>query len=324
MKGTEGLLQFLADGKFHSGQDIAHLLGCSRSAVWKKIALIRQMPGLEVDSVTGRGYRLREPLELLEQQRILAALPAQQREKLDACHVLGSVVSTNALALQHLPARERGIAWFAEHQTAGRGRRGRSWFSPFGRNIYFSLAWQFNMSLAQVSGLSIATGAVLADVLHAHGLRDHGLKWPNDLVWNKRKLGGILLEVQGETEGPATVVIGIGINLQLDDRLQQEIDQPAACLREAGLTPGRNQLAADLLGSTVEMCQVFSRQGLQPFVDRWRKFDVYSGRMVKLIGPSQVIAGTNLGVAGDGGLRLKIGGQVQTFYAGELSLRDET
>ena len=321
MQRPEALLQILADGRFHSGEEIARLLGCSRSAVWKRIAALREIPGLGVDSVTGRGYRLKQPLELLDQQKILASLPPHVAQVLQDCQVRGSVDSTNALAMQAAPEAGRGAAWFAEHQSSGRGRRGRTWLSPYGRNIYFTLAWQFNASLSEVSGLSIATGAVLAQVLRAQGLEGHGLKWPNDLLWDRRKLAGILLEVQGETDGPASVAIGIGINLDIDEQLKCDIDQPIVDLREAGVEPRRNRLAGQLLQAMVEMCLRFTREGLQPFVEDWRRYDVFTGQSVRLIGPAREEVGINLGLAKDGGLRLQTDGGEKTFYAGEVSLR---
>lgn len=321
MEKLEALLRILADGRFHSGEEIAKMLECSRSAVWKRIERLREVPGVRVDAVTGRGYRLDQPFELLDRQQILASLPAQITESLRDCHVLGSVASTNALAMQASLNVGSGAAWFAEHQSAGRGRRGRSWLSPYGRNIYFSLAWQFNASLSEVAGLSIATGAVLAEVLEQQGLRGHGLKWPNDLLWDQRKLAGILLEVQGETEGPATVVIGIGINLDIDQDLKREIDQPVVSLRDAGVPLQRNRLASQILEATVDMCQRFPDDGLRPFVESWRGYDVFVGREVKLIGPAREEAGISLGLSEDGGLRLQTGDDEKTFYAGELSLR---
>ncbi len=321
MEKLEALLRILADGRFHSGEEIAQGLGCSRSAIWKRVSRLRELPGIEVDSVTGRGYRLRRPLELLDRQAIEGSLSAQVAAALQGVHVVGSVDSTNALAMTAGPEIGRGAAWFAEHQTAGRGRRGRAWVSPYGHNIYFSLAWKFDASLPEVAGLSIATGAALAGMLETLGLSEHGLKWPNDLLWNQRKLAGILLEVQGETTGPATVVIGVGINLDLAEHTKRQIDQPAVGLSETGVDVSRNRLAGNLLESMAQMCQEFAREGLSPFIARWRDYDAFAGRPVCLVGPGRKIAGTCAGLADDGGLRLLSGGQEQVFYAGELSLR---
>lgn len=321
MQKLENLLRILADGRFHSGEEIARDLGCSRSAIWKRVSQLREIPGIEVDSVTGRGYRFKRRLELLDRQVIEDSLSAEVAASLQDVHIVGSVDSTNALAMSVGPQIGSGAAWFAEHQTDGRGRRGRTWVSPYGHNIYFSLAWSFDASLPEVAGLSIATGAALAEMLNSLGLSNHGLKWPNDILWNQRKLAGILLEVQGESNGPATVVIGIGINLDLGEQTKLQIDQPAVGLNETGLEIGRNRLAANLLESMAQMCREFARDGLSPFVRRWRDYDAFAGRPVSLVGPGREIAGTCVGLADDGGLRLLSDGREQVFYAGELSLR---
>ncbi len=317
-------MRILADGKFHSGEEIASSLGCTRSAVWKRVRAIRQVPGLGIDSVTGRGYRLQRPLELLDRARIVAPLQDLHATGLDSCEVLGSVDSTNTVASRAVVQINRGAAWFAEHQTAGRGRRGRSWVSPYGRNIYYSLAWRFDLPLAQLSGLSIACGAVLAEILQRHGLRGQGLKWPNDLLWDGRKIAGILLEVNGEPDGPASATIGVGINLDLGDDLQQQIGQPYASLRHAGLEADRNRLASDLLQGTATMCRHFTSKGLEPFLQTWRAYDVFRGQPVRLLGPNSELQGHCVGLADDGGLRLQVDGGVRTFYSGELSLRAGT
>jgi len=158
-------------------------------------------------------------------------------------------------------------------------------------------------------------------MLNSLGLSNHGLKWPNDILWNQRKLAGILLEVQGESNGPATVVIGIGINLDLGEHAKLQIDQPAVGLNETGLEIGRNRLAGYLLESMAQMCREFAQEGLSPFVRRWRDYDAFAGRPVCLVGPGRKIAGTCVGLADDGGLRLLSGEEERVFYAGELSLR---
>lgn len=324
MQSREQILHLLADGRFHSGEAIAEAIGCSRSAVWKQVQALRQETGLQVDAVTGRGYRLSCPLELLDETQIRQSLDQTAIRELDICSVLGSVGSTNALAGdRRLSGTRPAAAWFAEHQSAGRCRRGRPWDSPYGRNLYFSLAYRFDLPLGRVAGLSLAAGAVLATTLARHGLRDHGLKWPNDLLWNSRKLAGILLEAQGETDGPTQAVIGIGLNIDLDREASERIDQPAVCLREAGLRPGRNRLAGDLLGALLQMCRTYQQQGLQPFLQQWRDFDVFRGRSVRLLGPGSEVRGESLGIADDGGLQLRIDGGIRTFYGGELSLRGD-
>lgn len=322
MNRSDHILRLLSDGRFHSGEELAGHLGCTRSAIWKQVKQLRDQTALHIDSVTGRGYRLRRPLRLLDREQIVGRLSDSSAQDLQACHVLGSVTSTNALALASSPAMQGpAAAWFAEHQTEGRGRRGRTWISPYGRNLYFSLAYRFDLPMTRLSGLSIASGAVLAGVLSRHGLQGHALKWPNDLLWQSRKLAGILLEAFGESDGPACAVIGIGVNLDLGRDAAQQIDQPAVCMREAGVDVDRNQLAGDLLDAALQMCRRFATHGLAPFAESWRDYDAYQGEQVRLLGATSELRGQCLGIADDGGLRLRVGSETNTYYAGELSLR---
>lgn len=315
------ILRALSDGRFRSGQELAGELGCSRSAIWKHVRQLRQQPGIRIDAVTGRGYRLARPLELLDRAAILAQAARTAPKGLGACHVEDVVTSTNELALH---AAESGAqvtqAWFAEAQTNGRGRRGRAWYSPYGRNLYFSLLRPFDMPLHRLAGLSIAVGLELATLLNDLGLQGHGLKWPNDLHWQGRKLAGILIEARGETEGPVHAVIGIGLNLDLDGR-PGCIDQPACCLREAGLEVSRNRLAGELLGRLLVLCERFASEGLEPFARRWPDYGLYQGERVCLQGPGQRHVGILRGLSPDGGLRLEIDGAERIFHGGELSLR---
>ena len=322
MSRSEQVLLCLADGRFHSGEELAEQLDCSRSAIWKHIRQLRETTGLEVDAVTGRGYRLRKPLSLLQQSAVLQRLDSRQRAQLASVEVLGSVGSTNALAMENFP-RMRGpaAAWFAEHQSAGRGRRGRHWVTPYAGSLAFSFAYRFELPLSALGGLSIAAGAMLAQVLERHGLAQHQLKWPNDLLWQSRKIAGVLLEVFGETEGPASAVIGIGINTDLPQHQAEAIDQPAVCLREAGVHVDRNALAGDLLAASLEMCERFADQGLKGFIEDWQRFDGCAGRQVTLSSAARNIQGLALGIADDGGLRLRIDEREQVFYGGEVSLR---
>ena len=188
------LLRAIADGEFHSGEELARLLGVSRTAVWKQLQKIQAQTGLELESVKGRGYRLAQPLELLDSDRVLAGLAAPVRNLLAQFEVYEEIDSTNRLALlRALESGCRGHVIVAERQTAGRGRRGRQWISPFGRNIYCSTIWEFDGGAAALEGLSLAVGVAVASALTDVGVRGVGLKWPNDVVGGGRKLAGILL-----------------------------------------------------------------------------------------------------------------------------------
>jgi BirA family biotin operon repressor/biotin-[acetyl-CoA-carboxylase] ligase len=323
MDAQHQLIQVLADGRFHSGEDLAAELGVTRAAVWKRLKRLMGQTGLQVHAVRGRGYRLAEPLELFDADQLRAAVPALSNGRLEQLWVLPSVDSTNSyLSRQPPPATGRGLACLAEHQSAGRGRRGRSWVTPYGASLALSLAWRFDLPLATLSGLSLAVGVVLAETLQQFGLRGHQLKWPNDLHLDGRKLAGILVEARGEAHGPALAVVGVGLNLRLAGDQAQAIDQPWIDLASAGLRDvSRNQLAARLLDTLAAACERYAAEGLASFLPGWQGFDGYHGREVDLVSGERRIQGRYLGIDASGALLLERDGRPQAYHAGEVSLR---
>lgn len=324
MPGWAQILDLLADGGFHSGQSLADALGCSRSAVWKQIEALRRSTGLEVQAVTGRGYRLARPLELLDRKSVVDALSPGARISLAELHIEAVVDSTNQLALDALgTGLEAPAAWLAEHQRQGRGRRGRRWHSPYGRNLYLSLCYPFDLPMARLAGLSLAMGVAASDALAVEGLEGHGIKWPNDIYWKDAKLGGLLIEIRGEAGGPAQVVIGLGLNIDLGGPVPEWIDQPVTDLAAAGIHPSRNRLAGRMLESLLAGCEAFAAEGLDGFIHRFESFDVCRGRQVHLVVGDQRFNGVAQGVNAEGGLRLGTAGQTRVFHGGEVSLRLE-
>jgi BirA family biotin operon repressor/biotin-[acetyl-CoA-carboxylase] ligase len=321
------ILCLLADGELHSGAELASRLGVSRAAVWKALRRAADELTLEIDCLRGRGYRLRRPLELLDASRIRAGLSAPSQAQLADIEVLDAVDSTNAQLMraagQGAPA---GRVCFAERQLAGRGRAGRGWVSPFGSNIYLSILWRYPLAPAELGGLSLACGVTVACTLRDNGVGEIGLKWPNDLHWRRRKLGGLLLEVAGESQGPSHVVVGVGVNLRLSEAEAADIDQPWADLATVlgGAMPGRNALAAALVDGLLQALAHFSTAGLAPFLDDWHRLDAYVGEPVALIMGERRITGVCAGVAADGGLMLDTAEGRRTFHAGEVSLRPAT
>ncbi len=320
------LLRRLADGEYHSGEALAQALGVTRAAIWKQVQALNQVPGIEIQSARARGYRLEQQLELLDQERILARLPVNARARLAGLEVLPETSSTNDwLRDNSFPPVGTGHACLAEYQHAGRGRRGRQWVCAFGGNIYLSLAWRFDLAMADLGGLSLAAGVSVARVLGDHGLRGHGLKWPNDIYLQGRKLGGILVEASGEMEGPALAIVGVGINLRLDPSAGMAIDRPWTDMASVLDVPrDRNHLCGDLLAGLVATCQQFQDQGLAGFLEEWKAYDIYLGRQVVLEMGSQMIAGIYQGLDERGGLILETSGERRSWYAGEVSLRDGT
>lgn len=317
------LLSQLADGRWHSGEALANQLGISRAAVWKQIRGLRQM-GLEVFTLKGRGYRLAQAIEWLEPVAIKAHISPSIAKRPGAVEVLFTTTSTNQ-ALRNADPQQDPQLCFAEYQSAGRGRRGRSWHSPLGANLYFSLGWSFAASLAQPAVLGLVAGIALAERLGELGCVGLGLKWPNDLVFDGKKLGGILVEHRGEAAGPGRAVIGVGLNLNMSeattaDHIQQPWTSLAAAWRGESM-PGRNHLAGSVADSLLTALVEFERDGFKGFLGRWRALDSLMGRKVRVLDSGAGFEGQALGIAQDGGLIVRVGGAERRVHAGEVSVR---
>jgi BirA family biotin operon repressor/biotin-[acetyl-CoA-carboxylase] ligase len=321
---TRALLEALADGEFHSGEQLARSAGVSRTAIWKHLRGLSASLDLELHSVRGRGHRLARSIELLEKERITDHIHKDNLSCLGALEVFDSLPSTSAYLVekrQYWNGESR--ICFAEHQTSGRGRRGRGWVSPFGSNLYFSLHWTFDLPLTTLGGLSLASGVAVARTLESIGLPDATLKWPNDLHAKEHKIGGLLVEGFGPTEGPVSVVIGVGVNHDMPDDLADSIDQPWIDLKRAvpGIETGRNELAGLLANELLNMARVFSSDGWAAFRDDWERYDNYRGRSVEVHASNDVHRGIYRGVDDSGGMVLDTGSSRMVFHSGEISLR---
>jgi BirA family biotin operon repressor/biotin-[acetyl-CoA-carboxylase] ligase len=321
------LLAILADGEFHSGEDIAGLLSVSRSAVWKHLKWLRSLD-VEVEAIPRRGYRLARSVELLQDELILDGLSPRARECLADLEIPLVVESTNLYLIEaDAPPPGRARACMAEIQTSGRGRRGRSWLAPFGSALCMSLAWSFVEVPGTFPALGLAAGVAVAAALERLGIRGIGLKWPNDLVCGQRKIGGILVEVRSEPAGGMYVVVGVGLNVWLPAtvrlRLAEHHGVRVTDLHEiAGSeTPGRNRLAAALLETMTLSMAEFERCGFDAFLPAWSARDVMRDVPVKLAWNSGTVEGIARGVASDGALLLDRNGTLERFVAGEISLR---
>jgi BirA family transcriptional regulator, biotin operon repressor / biotin---[acetyl-CoA-carboxylase] ligase len=238
------------------------------------------------------------------------------------------VDSTNTRLLQRGPPPDgRGDACYCERQSAGRGRRGRRWLAPFGSGIAFSIGWQFAAMPTALPALSLAAGVAVARALARLGARGIGLKWPNDIWWNDAKVGGILIDLRAEAEGPAFVVVGVGLNVSLTASARSQIEATgvrAACVADAcGATPSRNAVAGTMLDELLGLLAAYSSVGFAPYHDEWCALDVLRGRRVALVGGDQPIVGTASGIDADGALRLEVGGTLRRFASGDVSVRPE-
>jgi BirA family biotin operon repressor/biotin-[acetyl-CoA-carboxylase] ligase len=317
----KALLELLADGRFHSGQELAERLGTDRVGVWKRISVLRSQ-GLDIHAVPGTGYRLSGPLALLDRELIEQALLAEVKKEL-AIEFYDRLDSTNAHLLRRVvEGVPSGTVCLAECQSRGRGRLGREWVSPFSGNVYLSLLWRFGR--AGFSGLSLAVGVAVVRALHAQGVAGVALKWPNDILWNGKKLGGVLIEVSGQEGGQYAVVIGIGLNLNLPDREAESIDQEWVDLVRVpgGRGVCRNRLIAAMLNQLVPILMTYESSGLAPYLDEWRRFHAFDGAQVCIQQGDRMQWGWVAGVTNQGLLLLDCeDGLRREFASGDVRLR---
>ncbi len=316
------ILALMADGEFHSGTELSDALGVSRSAVWKQMNGLAEL-GLQHSAVSGKGYRLDKPLELLTHLEINKTVNDQARALISSFEIHDQIDSTNnyLVARSHNNAPSGSIC-FSEYQTAGKGRRGRQWVSPYGSNIYLSILWRFQQGPAAISGLSLAIGVAVIRALKQHHVNDIGLKWPNDIYSQGKKLGGILVEVSGETDGPCSAVIGLGLNLYLPETEAETITQAWTDLSKITGENKlfRNKLAGTLLNHLLPVIAEYEGVGIKAYLDEWRDYDCLKGKSATLFIAQQQFEGIVQGIDNNGMLLIKrVDGNVQTFASGEVS-----
>lgn len=314
------LLAKLAAGPL-SGDALARELGQTRAAIWKRIQGLRTA-GVAIEGRAGDGYTLSQPVDLLDAGGVRAGLPAAADALLDDLQVTWSTVSTNTELLRCSAPPRGSRVLLAERQTGGRGRRGRDWASPLAAHIYLSVLRGFAGGLAQLGGLSLVAGVAVAEALRGLGHAQVQLKWPNDLVVDGRKLGGLLVEGGGEFAGPARAVIGIGLNVHMPPAFAERIDQPWTDLDHlAGEPVQRNAVATAVLAALLPALEQFEAEGLAPFLSRYAALDSLAGREVRVELGGAWQDGRALGLAEDGALRVEIEGREQPVHAGEVSVR---
>jgi BirA family transcriptional regulator, biotin operon repressor / biotin---[acetyl-CoA-carboxylase] ligase len=315
----------LCDGEFHSGEDLAKELGVTRSAVWKAANALRDL-GTPMEAVRNRGYKMPGASEPLAATRIREQLSAGVSDRLTRLDVAWSTASTNTeLVERPYPAQGRSEVLLAEFQTAGRGRRGRSWLAPPGGAVCLSLSWTFPEVPRDAGSLSLAVGVSVLRALSALSVPDVRLKWPNDVLIGNRKLGGILIELRAEAAGPACVVVGIGLNVALGGELIETI--AATGLQAVDLTSvmeravSRNALAAQLIENCVRGLLQFEQEGLKPFVEEWHDADALRGRPLDVSVGNDVVRGLGRGIDLSGALLVETPQGLQKFLSGEVTVR---
>jgi BirA family transcriptional regulator, biotin operon repressor / biotin---[acetyl-CoA-carboxylase] ligase len=334
MRLAMALLQALADvragesqaRRFVSGAQLATQFGVTRTAIWKAVEQLRVL-GTAVEAVTHEGYRLALPSSPLDVAGIKSLLPPAMVELLAQAECLGVASSTNTLLLERgTPPSGRFHFVTAEHQQAGRGRRGRSWLAPPGGAICLSWSWCFEGTAAQLGALSLAMGVACIRALQSLGVAGVKLKWPNDVVAADGKLGGILIEMRSESAGPVHIVVGLGLNIALGRELRERIDASGNravdlhSLSIAGAMPRRNALVAALLHHGVMAMQQFTQHGFQPFREEFNRVDALRDLPLAIQGAA-IADGIARGVDPDGALRVERGGSMHRIIGGDVSVR---
>ena len=321
---TFPILHLLADGQFHSGEALAQHFKVTRATIWNAVQHAENL-GVEIFSVRGRGYKLPQPIELLDEKLVLAAIGEQRAWfKLE---VLDEITSTNTYLMQQKNAAHATCV-VAHVQTHGKGRRGRTWVSQLGASLTFSLLWRFQCGAAALSGLSLAVGVALIRALKSLGVNDAQLKWPNDVLVTEnntpKKLAGILIELQGDLEGPSAAVIGVGFNLNLPDKVLSSIDQSAIDLASVSTSPiNQSALLGVLLKHLADVLSSFEQHGFVGLRDEWLGYHAYENKPVRMLLPNGTeVVGLVKSVADDGILLVETALGLQRFSAGEISLRN--
>jgi BirA family biotin operon repressor/biotin-[acetyl-CoA-carboxylase] ligase len=322
------LLAALASGEPVSGAGLAAQTGVTRAAIWKQIEILRAR-GVPIEARGAAGYRLPWPLQMLDAAQIRAALPVALLPALGALEVHWELDSTSSELQRRGTAAANGSVLLAETQSAGRGRRGRAWLSPPGLNIYLSCLQRFEQGFAALTGLSLAVGVIVVRALQDLGIAGAGLKWPNDLLAVRDgqpggKLGGILVELGGEYQGPCAAVIGIGLNLRLTPALRAQAGQPACDLAElaGGAPPERNHVAAALIAALLTGLQQFERDGFASFAADYARHDLLRGRPLHLSGALGTFDGIGAGVSARGALQVRLAdGTVRRVDSADVTVR---
>jgi BirA family biotin operon repressor/biotin-[acetyl-CoA-carboxylase] ligase len=324
------LLRQLSDGAVHSGEDLAAKVGLTRARV-SQVLKEAEAAGVALERVKGRGYRLLEAPNFLDRKAVMARLATLDAERGRVTPVTLEVVdqldSTSSELMRRLQRRDiHGNAIAAEWQTAGRGRRGRTWTAIVGGGLTFSLGWRFEQGAGFLAGLSLAVGVAAARALEAEGFSGIKLKWPNDLIHRHLKFGGILIELNGDALGPSTTVIGIGLNVRLPAAARKDITQPVTDLTSvAGRRAppiDRNRVLARLLAELADVLDRYSKEGFAAFAVEWQHRHAYQGKAVRLLLPDGLaVAGKVAGVDASGALVLADGPRRARFLSGEITLR---
>jgi len=326
--GLREILLALAPGRVVSAARLARVSGLSRTMVAARVEALRAA-GLPVQSPRAGWYCLLWALQMLDAERIRAALPAAAAARLGSLEVCFELDSTST-ELQRRGTAAPDLAFvLAESQSAGRGRRGRGWLSPPGLNIQASCRKRFAGGVGELAGLSLVVGLSVLRALEALGIGGVGLKWPNDLQARSGpdaggKLAGILVELTGGRQGPSTAIVGVGLNLRLTAAMRERVAQPLADLAGlcGGMPPDRNWVAAGLVAALIDGLRQFEAAGFAAFHADYARHDLLAGQALRLSGGLGPFDGVGAGVDARGALRVRLAdGSTRTLDSAEISVR---
>ncbi|GHB80143.1 bifunctional ligase/repressor BirA [Psychrosphaera saromensis] len=321
MDNKHKIVQILSDGEFHSGEVIGEQLGISRAAVSGHIKSLSNI-GLDIFSITGKGYQLAGGLSLLDLKKI-----KQNCSVNNELELFPVIPSTNEYLMGLIKSKtdlSDGHTILAECQTQGKGRRGRTWQSPYGSHVYLSQYRTMDSGLSAASSLSLAIGLAVLNTINAFSNKKCELKWPNDLLVEGKKIAGILVEAEGQADGVCHLVIGVGINIDMPKASALDIEQPWTDLNTiTDNTIDRNQFIAKLLEQLESVYQEYSDNRLDNLANQWNQNNAFVNQIVELRSTSKVQVGKCLGIDTSGALLLEdlTTKVISKIFGGEVSLR---
>lgn len=308
------LIDILSDGEFHSGEELARLFGISRMAIHKKIEQLQNF-GLNSEAKRKVGYRFKNKIQRLNYSEIEPYLTPTQAKKVEIFPIIDS---TNQALIEKIGQIEKGQIYLAEYQTKGRGQHGKAWFSPFGCNLYYSMYWQFDKAFQELSGLSLAIGISIAELLTRLTNQPIKVKWPNDLYLNNKKIGGVLVELSGKMGSSIDVVIGFGLNLNMPKVDDNPIDQPYESL----LYQDKNQIVRELIPTFYKLLTEFEEQGFLAFYEKWNSVDLYFNQPIRFLIGDKTHSGIERGINLQGALLIENEqGTIVPYFNGDIKLK---
>ena len=313
------IVNLLNKQEYYDGGSIGQQLHITHAAVWKMIRKL-QTYDVDIQSVKGKGYYLKHPLVLLDDKKIKPYLHSSTLH----LEVLEKVGSTNEKVKTLATHSKKPIVCLAETQTQGKGRLNRQWYSPFAQNIYLSLLYPVKKDVSELSGLSLICGLAICKATETtcHLSQMLSVKWPNDIMADHKKLSGIVIEIQAESHGFCHVIIGIGININMQQVTKKEINQPWTSIYKLNAQyQNRNDLCVALINQLFIDLARFNHAGLTDFKQEWKKRDYLLGKLVKIKSGSTIFSGIGAGINEQGHLILNLkNGTKKSFSSGDATL----